>query len=161
MMIRCVHGWGNVWPGENGVRIDAPRSHYFEENKLLPETATEGPQQGWGSMSGNRPIYFVNRTYVVERHAHVKKIVSADEAKYGTKFQKTQTSASPPVTSCHPKHPLCPPSPIVEPRAGHCRLWPMADHGQPRPGMASLGRPWPAIVNLHKFAQICANLYNV
>ena len=76
LMVRCVHGHGNkyAWRWRD-------EGQYYENNTLLPEGEDE-----MFSLGGNRPIFFLNRTYIVERHALVKQMIRDDEAKYGTVY---------------------------------------------------------------------------
>ena len=76
---------------------------YHVGNALLPPGEAEQPDgrlldaelraAGAGSpmftLAGNRPIYFRNRTYVAARHALVREMVRADEARYGRYYDET------------------------------------------------------------------------
>jgi len=94
VMARCVNNLGNEWHAENGTVLQVkdlqagPAVLYFENNRLLPEDfkRLRGEEQAWGTLGGNRPIFFSNRTYVVHRHNLVKDMVIADEEKFGRFF---------------------------------------------------------------------------
>lgn len=82
MAVRCGRGLGNKVPQEIG-EMPKDKYLYYEENKLLAEGSS-----GMFSMSGNRPIFFQNRTYVEQRHALLNEIIRTDEAKFGTLYKR-------------------------------------------------------------------------
>ena len=97
MMVRCVHGMGNVWHTPNGtVEKVGENFNYYVNNTLLPEAKDDDPlriiqmreQRGWGSLGGNRPIFFHNRSYVQYRHERVTEMVIADEEEFGMCYDK-------------------------------------------------------------------------
>ena len=92
LVVRCVHGFGNAWPGEDGADAPAGRD-YHVGNALLPpgEEAAAGTRF---KLAGNRPVYFRNRAYVVARHALVRDMVRADEARYGRFYNETHQYVS-------------------------------------------------------------------
>jgi hypothetical protein len=69
MMVRCARNLGNK------VKVGDSGDYYFsEELGRIPE------------LGGNRPIFFVNETYTIERHAMLQKMVAEDEEKFGTSY---------------------------------------------------------------------------
>ena len=84
MMVRCVRGLGN------DIKIktkgDPNRYNYYENNAIV--LSGEQHKDVSYSLSGNRPIYFSNATYVLERHALLKEMVRADEEKHGTIYNE-------------------------------------------------------------------------
>ena len=101
MMVRCVHGMGNVWMNPNGTteKVDDSATWYHVDNTLLPEGERDTPsriiqmraKQGWGSVGGNRPIYFHNRSYVKDIHERITKMVIADEEEFGMFYDREMT----------------------------------------------------------------------
>eukprot|EP00533_Pseudo-nitzschia_delicatissima_P000741 CAMPEP_0116113724 /NCGR_PEP_ID=MMETSP0327-20121206/19653_1 /TAXON_ID=44447 /ORGANISM="Pseudo-nitzschia delicatissima, Strain B596" /LENGTH=552 /DNA_ID=CAMNT_0003607085 /DNA_START=91 /DNA_END=1749 /DNA_ORIENTATION=+ len=87
MMVRCARGLGNQIKVKQ--KDDPNIVEYYENNNVLPES-----DENIFSLGGNRPIYFVNRTYVQERHDLVQQMIAADEAKYGTIYYKNEASSS-------------------------------------------------------------------
>lgn len=89
MMVRCARGLGNQIKVKE--KDDPNEVEYYENNHLLPESSDD---HSMFSLGGNRPIYFVNRTYVQERHAQVQQMIAADEATYGTIYKNEASSSS-------------------------------------------------------------------
>jgi len=84
LMVRCARGLGNnIKVREEG---DPNNVNYYENNTVLPEGS-----DSIFSFGGNRPIFFVNRTYVEERHALVQRMIAADEAKHGTIYNESKS----------------------------------------------------------------------
>lgn len=81
MMVRCARDLGN----DIKIRDDKDPNlyEYYLNNTVLPEGINT-----IFSLGGNRPIYFSNRTYVLERHALLQKMILDDEAKYGTIYDE-------------------------------------------------------------------------
>jgi hypothetical protein len=72
--VRCTNSYGND--------VNPAGYPYYEHG------GDDTLESWWRNFGGNRPIYFVNDTYVQERHVLVQKIVKDDEAKYGSWYQK-------------------------------------------------------------------------
>jgi hypothetical protein len=72
VMVRCVRDLGN----------DAnPNGRPYHEHKGDLETFRK-------TFDGKKPLYFLNDTYVHERHTQVHQMVARDEAKYGSNYPK-------------------------------------------------------------------------
>jgi hypothetical protein len=63
VMVRCIRGIGN-----EGIESD---EHYYEEGKTI---------------KGPRPIFFLNETYLEERHKLIQEMVRQDEKKFGSRY---------------------------------------------------------------------------
>ncbi len=70
LMVRCARSLGN----------DAnPNGYPYYEHRGNAETF-------WKTFGGKKPLYFMNETYVRERHAQVQQLVARDEMKYGSRY---------------------------------------------------------------------------
>jgi hypothetical protein len=96
MLVRCSRGLGNEVSEDIG-KLPNDGYPYYTKNRLLPQSDWVPPgsdgDNGNGnrfSLGGNRPIYFQNTTYVVERHALVQQLIRDDEAKFGSLYKQQQ-----------------------------------------------------------------------
>ena len=96
MMVRCARELGNDppkaigTPPENGY-------NYHTTNRLLSlaaskeksnsNTKTQTNTNDMFSLNGNRPIFFLNRTYVEERHALIQELIRDDEKQHGSNYK--------------------------------------------------------------------------
>mmetsp|Transcript_16285 Transcript_16285/g.33539 ORF Transcript_16285/g.33539 Transcript_16285/m.33539 type:complete len:571 (-) Transcript_16285:70-1782(-) len=104
MMVRCARELGNDppeaigTPPENGY-------NYYTTNRLLPlpsaaskeaehknsdantNTNTDTNTNHMFTLGGNRPIFFLNRTYVEERHALIQQLIRNDEKQHGSNYK--------------------------------------------------------------------------
>jgi hypothetical protein len=78
LLVRCVHGLGNDEVSvTNGTTKPPPSLEKYYH--ILPESNDR-------TIGGNRPIYFLNTTYVQQRHRHVTEMIRRDELKYGPSY---------------------------------------------------------------------------
>jgi hypothetical protein len=70
ILVRCIH-----WKGNTIYPEGRPYYHIPPGSNM--------------TLGGNRPIYFLNQTYVDERHRLVRKMIRQDEAKYGPSYNAT------------------------------------------------------------------------
>jgi hypothetical protein len=71
LMVKCVRNLPN--------NINPTRISYHEH-------AHGDVEIFWKNFGGSRPLYFRNETYIRERHAAVRRMVAADEKKYGSRY---------------------------------------------------------------------------
>jgi hypothetical protein len=71
LIVRCTNGYGND--------VNPKGYPYYEHGENL--------ESWWKTFAGTRPIYFMNDTYVQERHVLVQNMVKKDEAKYGSWYE--------------------------------------------------------------------------
>ena len=86
---------------KNEVRIETSEMRLVddEHNNNHDNTTTTTTQktmqrvtkQEWVPFGGNRPIYFQNITYVMQRNALVSKLIADDENKYGSYYTNNST----------------------------------------------------------------------
>jgi Glycosyltransferase family 17 len=67
LLVRCIRELGN----DDKVKDDWAK--YYEQGKR---------------MQGNRPIFFLNTTYISQRHELVNDMIRRDEAEFGTNYDK-------------------------------------------------------------------------
>ena len=70
----------NYTTNTNG--IDIIRNPKFVIKKNSKESVVEVEEKEWIQFGGNRPIYFMNQSYVKKRNALVQQLLKIDENKY-------------------------------------------------------------------------------
>ena len=99
MLVRCTRGLGNNPAPEIGKLPDDGYPYYTSNRLLSLEESQKRREVGSNdsairtnanhmfSLGGNRPIFFQNRTYVLERHALVQKLIRDDEQRFGSLYK--------------------------------------------------------------------------